>query len=162
MLLSPLIKHMKGEHKSIISQVQTDGFVRLRIDGKIYEIDDDITLDKNKWHNIDIVVDRLIVKKDMDKTRLYDSVETSLKNGKGRIIISSTNDDDIVISENLSCGKCEESIEELEPRNFSFNTPFGACKGCSGLGYKLEVDPNLIIPDENKSCLLYTSDAADE
>ena len=153
MLLSPLIKHMKGEHKSIISQVQTDGFVRLRIDGKIYEIDDDITLDKNKWHNIDIVVDRLIVKKDMDKTRLYDSVETCLKNGKGRIVISSTNDDDIVISESLSCGKCEESIEELEPRNFSFNTPFGACKGCSGLGYKLEVDPNLIIPDENKSLI---------
>ena len=89
MLLSPLIKHMKGEHKSIISQVQTDGFVRLRIDGKIYEIDDDITLDKNKWHNIDIVVDRLIVKKDMDKTRLYDSVETCLKNGKGNFDFNS-------------------------------------------------------------------------
>ena len=153
MLLSPLIKHMKGEHKNLISQVQTDGFVRLRIDGDIYETDENIVLNKNKWHTIDIVVDRLIVKKDMDKTRLYDSVETCLKNGKGRIIIGSAADEDIVVSENLSCGKCDESIEELEPRNFSFNTPFGACKGCSGLGYKLEVDPNLIIPDENKSLI---------
>ena len=153
MLLSPLIKHMKGEHKNLISQVQSDGFVRLRIDGEIYEVEDDISLNKNKWHNIEIVVDRLVVKKNMDKTRLYDSVETCLKRGEGRIIISSANDEDIVISENLSCGNCDESIEELEPRNFSFNTPFGACKGCSGLGYKLEIDPNLVIPDENKSLI---------
>ena len=153
MLLSPIIKHMKGEHKNVISQIKLDGFVRLRVDGEIYEIDEDFSLDKNKWHNIEIVVDRLIVKKDMDKTRLYDSVETCLKRGDGKIIIASSKEDDIVISENLSCGNCDESIEELEPRNFSFNTPFGACKSCSGLGYKLEVDPNLVIPDQEKSLI---------
>ena len=153
MLLSPIIKHMKGEHKNIISQIKLDGFVRLRVDGEIYETDQDISLNKNKWHNIEIVVDRLIVKEDMDKTRLYDSVETCLKRGAGKIIISSAGEDDIVISENLSCGDCDQSIEELEPRNFSFNTPFGACKSCSGLGYKLEVDPNLVIPDQNKSLI---------
>ena len=80
-------------------------------------------------------------------------METCLKRGGGKIIISSTGEDDIIISENLSCGDCDESIEELEPRNFSFNTPFGACKSCSGLGYKLEVDPNLVIPDQNKSLI---------
>ena len=153
MLLSPVIKHMKGEHKNVISQIKLDGFVRLRIDNEIYEIDQEFSLDKNKWHNIEIVVDRLIIKKNMDKTRLYDSVETCLKRGSGKIIIASAHEEDVVISENLSCGDCDKSIEELEPRNFSFNTPFGACKSCSGLGYKLEVDPNLIIPDHNKSLI---------
>jgi len=152
MLLSPIIKHMKGEHKNVIAKIQRDGFVRVRIDGEILEIEDAIKLEKNKWHNIEVVVDRLIVKNDMDKSRLNESVETCLKIGDGKLIISSSNDD-ILVSEHLSCSKCDVSIEELEPRNFSFNTPYGACKNCSGLGYKLQIEPELIIPDPNKSLI---------
>ena len=134
LLLAPLIKHMKGEHKNIITKIKRDGYVRARIDENIYELDEEIKLNKNKWHNIEVVVDRLIIKNNMDRSRLNESVEACLALGAGRLIIASSSEEDIIISENLSCAKCDVSIEELEPRNFSFNTPYGACKPCSGLG----------------------------
>ena len=150
MLLSPVIKHMKGEHKTVLEKIKQDGFVRARVDNQIFEVQEDVALNKNKWHNIEIVVDRLIIKKDMDVSRLNESVEICLKYGSGKLIITDKDNNDIVVSETLSCAKCDVSIEELEPRNFSFNTPYGACGSCSGLGYKMQVDPELVIPDTNK------------
>ncbi len=153
LLLAPLVKHMKGEHKNIITKIKRDGYVRARIDENIYELDEEIKLNKNKWHNIEVVVDRLIIKNNMDRSRLSESVEACLALGAGRLIIASSSEEDIIISENLSCAKCDVSIEELEPRNFSFNTPYGACKPCSGLGYKLQIEPEMIIPDPNKKLI---------
>ena len=153
MLLAPIIKHMKGEHKNAISKIKRDGYVRARIDENIFELEEEINLDKNKWHNIEVVVDRLIIKKNMDRSRLNESVEACLSLGEGRLIIASASEEDTIVSENLSCAKCDISIEELEPRNFSFNTPYGACKSCSGLGYKLQIEPELIIPDPNKKLI---------
>jgi excinuclease ABC subunit A len=150
MLLSPVIKHMKGEHKAVLEKIKQDGFVRARVDNQIFEVQEDVALNKNKWHNIEIVVDRLIIKKNMDVSRLNESVEICLKYGSGKLIITDKDNNDIVVSETLSCAKCDVSIEELEPRNFSFNTPYGACGSCSGLGYKMQVDPELVIPDTNK------------
>ena len=153
MLLAPIIKHMKGEHKNIISKIRRDGYIRARVDGNIFEVEEEIRLDKNKWHNIEVVVDRLIIKKSMDASRLNESVEACLSLGEGRLIIASSSEEDIIVSENLSCANCDISIEELEPRNFSFNTPYGACKSCSGLGYKLQIEPELIIPNPEKKLI---------
>tara|TARA_Y100000590_G_C15742223_1_gene1020669 strand:- start:1309 stop:4341 length:3033 start_codon:yes stop_codon:yes gene_type:complete len=153
MLLAPIIKHMKGEHKNIISKIRRDGYIRARVDGNIFEVEEEIRLNKNKWHNIEVVVDRLIIKKSMDASRLNESVEACLSLGEGRLIIASSSEEDIIVSENLSCANCDISIEELEPRNFSFNTPYGACKSCSGLGYKLQIEPELIIPNPEKKLI---------
>ena len=150
-LLAPLITHMKGEHRTLIEDLRKTGFVRAQIDGKIIDFDSEFQLDKNKWHTIEVVVDRLIIKKNIDKTRLFSSVETCLRIGKGSLICQTQGSKQKKFSESLNCNQCKISLTELEPRNFSFNTPYGACKSCSGLGFNLQADPYLIIPNQNKA-----------
>ncbi|MDD5476596.1 MAG: excinuclease ABC subunit UvrA [Candidatus Omnitrophica bacterium] len=149
-ILAPLIQGKKGQHRGIFSQIQKAGFVRARVDGKIYELGAKIKLAKYKIHNIEIVVDRLNIKADAAK-RLTDSIETALKVGKGTVIISKGASKDIIFSEQYACLKCGISYAQINPRNFSFNSPYGACPECNGLGTKLKFDPDLIIPDKNKS-----------
>ncbi|MDI6606117.1 MAG: excinuclease ABC subunit UvrA, partial [Candidatus Omnitrophota bacterium] len=190
-VLAPLVRGKKGQYRDIFAQVQKSGFVRVRVDGKIYELPLNLKLAKYKIHNIEVVVDRLVIKPEIRK-RLTDSIETALKVGKGIVIInyskskslrataraqarsrseaipgtviasSSTaelwrtprNDrigNDLIFNEQYACTKCGISYAEVEPRNFSFNSPYGACPECNGLGTKLEFDPDLVIPDKNKS-----------
>jgi len=150
-VLSPLVRGKKGEYKNIFEQVQKAGFARCRVNGRIYELPAQVKLEKYKSHNIEVVVDRLIIKPEIKK-RLNDSVETALKTGKGMVIVSRIQEKtDIIFSEQYACVKCGISYPEVEPRNFSFNSPFGACTACNGLGTKLEFDEDLIVPDRNKS-----------
>ncbi|MDD5237930.1 MAG: excinuclease ABC subunit UvrA, partial [Candidatus Omnitrophica bacterium] len=150
-ILAPLVSGRKGEYKEIFSQIQKSGFVRCRVDGKIYELPIKLRLAKYKAHNIEVVVDRLTIKPQI-KSRLTDSVETALKAGKGVVIISQLNrQKDMIFSEQYACAKCGISYAEVEPRIFSFNSPYGACTECNGLGTKLEFDADLVIPDRNKS-----------
>ncbi|MDD5465472.1 MAG: excinuclease ABC subunit UvrA [Candidatus Omnitrophica bacterium] len=149
-ILAPLIQGKKGQHRDIFLQIQKAGFVRARVDGKIYELGAKIKLAKYKIHNIEIVVDRLNIKSDAAK-RLTDSIETALKVGKGTVIISRGVSKDLIFSEQYACLKCGISYAQINPRNFSFNSPYGACSECNGLGTKLKFDPDLIIPDKNKS-----------
>ncbi|MDD5691897.1 MAG: excinuclease ABC subunit UvrA [Candidatus Omnitrophica bacterium] len=149
-ILSPVISGKKGEHKDIFLQIRKSGFVRARVDGKPYEFGDKIKLAKYKAHNIEVVVDRLKIGQET-RNRLTDSVETALKTGKGMLIVSREGVKDAIFSEEYACSKCGISYAELQPRNFSFNSPYGACPECNGLGTKLEFDPELIIPDKEKS-----------
>ena len=151
MILSPIIRHMKGQHLNVIEKIKSEGFSRLRVDGDIFDIDEEIKLEKNKWHNIEIVIDRLIIDSNIDRKRVSSSVETGLKYGNSVIYIDQIDGEEIIYSEDLACTDCNISLSELEPRSFSFNTPFGACSKCTGLGFSLEVDPNLIIRDPNLS-----------
>ncbi|RKX30167.1 MAG: excinuclease ABC subunit UvrA [Candidatus Zixiibacteriota bacterium] len=145
MVLAPLVRGKKGEHKEIIAQAKKEGFVRLRVDGEMVEINGDIELKKTVKHTIEVVVDRLVVKK-RSARRLADSVETALKTANGVVLIN-IKGKDMLFSEQSACLKCGISYEELTPRMFSFNSPFGACPTCSGLGQKMEIDPALVIPD---------------
>jgi len=145
MVMAPLVRGKKGEHKEIIAQARREGFVRLRIDGEIVETDSEITLKKTVKHSIEVVVDRLVVKK-RSARRLADSVETALKTANGIVLIN-IKGKDMLFSEQSACLKCNISYEELTPRMFSFNSPFGACPTCSGLGQKMEIDPALVVPD---------------
>src|SRR5690625_2977904 len=149
-ILAPVVSGRKGEHAKILEQLQQEGYVRIRVNGEMREVTDEIDLDKNKKHSIEVVVDRIIVKKDIE-SRLTDSIETALPLGEGRIIVDVIDGDEIVMNENHACPECGFSIDELEPRLFSFNSPFGACPTCDGLGTNLEVDINLVIPDWNVS-----------
>ncbi len=156
-ILSPLVRGKKGEHKDVFSFIQKSGYSRTRIDGKIYELPIVLKLARYKSHDIEVVVDRLSVKEGI-KQRLTDSVETALKAGKGTIIVSqipegekSFKSADTVFSEEYSCPKCKVSYVEIEPRTFSFNSPYGACPDCNGLGNKLEFDPELVVPERSKS-----------
>ena len=151
LILGPVIKGKKGEHQAILQEIQRNGFVRVRIDGDIYPIEEALfkQLDKNKKHTIDAVVDRLILTKDLDRSRLVDSLETALKLGKGITTISQDNKKDLTFSEHFACEDCGISLPELEPRLFSFNNPYGACSECTGLGEKLEVSSELVIPNKN-------------
>jgi len=149
MVLAPLVRGKKGEHKDIIEGAFGEGFVRLRIDGDIVDTDSDINLDKKKKHTIEAVVDRLVVK-NKSKRRLADSVETALKAGQGTVLIN-IKKQDLIFSEQFACLNCNISYEEISPRLFSFNSPFGACQTCDGLGQKMEVDPDLVVPDWTKS-----------
>ena len=152
-ILAPLVRGRKGEYKDIFSQVQKAGFVRVRIDGKVYETDNKVKLDKYKVHNIEVVVDRLSIKQDIKK-RLSDSIETALKIGKGIVIIYNLQKKkENLFSEQYSCSVCGVSLSEIEPRIFSFNSPYGACSACNGLGTKLEFDSDLVIPERNKPVL---------
>lgn len=149
-ILAPVIRSKKGQHKSIINQIQKQGFLRVRIDGEVYKVDDKIELDKNKKHTVEILVDRLVVEPSM-KERITESVELAIKLGDGLIIVHELNGVDHIFSENFACPKCNVSLEELTPRMFSFNSPFGACKKCEGIGTHMEVNPDLVVPDKNKS-----------
>ncbi|MCK4234866.1 excinuclease ABC subunit UvrA [candidate division WOR-3 bacterium] len=152
MVLAPIVRSKKGEHKEILKSVQRKGFVRVRINGKIYEIEDIPKIDKNRKHLIEIVVDRLITKKGMRK-RVADSVEMALREGEGQLIIAEKNREDILFSELLACPHCNISYGEITPRFFSFNSPFGACSACSGLGTKMEIDEELLIINDDLSIL---------
>ena len=150
-VLAPVIRGKKGEYTKLFSDARKSGFVRVRADGVMYELSEEISLDKNKKHNIEIVVDRLIVKEDIKK-RLTDSLETALKHGKGMVIIENlTEKEELIFSQNYACPVCGISIDELQPRSFSFNNPFGACPTCTGLGHQLKVDVNLLVGDWDKS-----------
>ena len=149
-ILSPLISGRKGEYRDIFSLMQKSGFTRCRIDGKFYELPVKIKLEKYKAHSIEVVVDRVIVKPE-NKSRITESVELALKTGKGILIVHRPLTIDHVFSEQYACAKCGISFAEIEPRIFSFNSPYGACPACNGLGIKLEFDPDLVVPDRNKS-----------
>ncbi len=185
LILAPVIKHKKGEHTAIFDDARRAGFVRVRVDGDVVELSEDISLNKNQWHNIEIVVDRVIVRNTTERERLTQSVETALKASDGTLTVSVLNPSerlveeltsgarstvaagtinkqrqrsksglqpqDLSYSEQFSCPDCDISMSELEPRNFSFNTPFGACTECSGIGFRLEIDPDLVLPNKNVS-----------
>ena len=152
-ILAPVVRRRKGEHKDIIESARQSGFVRVRIDGETHDLSENFSLDKQKWHDIEIVVDRLVINKTSDSSRVTDSAETALKQTNGLLIVNIIGRDDILFSEAAACLDCNTNIEELEPRTFSFNNPYGACSTCTGLGYKLVGDPDLAIPDKSKSIL---------
>lgn len=145
-ILAPLISGRKGEHSKLFVDVQKQGFVRVRVNGETRDLSEKIELDKNKKHTIDVVVDRIVVKDDV-QTRLADSLETALKLANGRVIVDIMEKEELLFSQNLACPECGFSVEELAPRMFSFNSPFGACPDCDGLGSQMIVDPDLLVPD---------------
>uniref|UniRef100_UPI0027DDBCA9 excinuclease ABC subunit UvrA n=1 Tax=uncultured Clostridium sp. TaxID=59620 RepID=UPI0027DDBCA9 len=149
-IMAPVVRGRKGEHVKLLEQAKKSGYVRVRIDGNMYELSDNISLEKNKKHNIEIVVDRLSVKEGIEK-RLTDSIETALKLAEGLMMVDVIGQEPMNFSQSFSCPDCGISIEEIEPRSFSFNNPFGACPDCFGLGYKMEFDAELLIPDERLS-----------
>ncbi|MDO4554495.1 MAG: excinuclease ABC subunit UvrA [Lachnospiraceae bacterium] len=149
-LLAPIVRGRKGEHVKIFSQAKKSGYVRVRVDGNIYDLSEEIKLEKNKKHNIEIVVDRLVVREGMEK-RLADSIETVLHLSDGLLSVDVIGGEEIHFSQSFSCPDCNISIDEVEPRSFSFNNPFGACPTCAGLGYKMEFDVDLMIPDRSLS-----------
>ena len=149
-LLAPVVRGRKGEHQKLLEQAKRSGYVRVIVDGSMYELTEEIKLDKNKKHNIEIVVDRLMVKPGIEK-RLSDSIENVLELSKGLMTVDVINGEPIQFSESFSCPDCGISIGEIEPRSFSFNNPFGACPTCFGLGYKMEFDVDLMIPDKRLS-----------
>ncbi|PWW08295.1 excinuclease ABC subunit A [Paenibacillus cellulosilyticus] len=150
-ILAPIVSGRKGEHTKLLQDVQKQGFVRVRIDGEIRELGgEEIVLEKNKKHSIEVVVDRIVVKSDV-QTRLADSLETALKLAEGKVIVDVMEKEELMFSSNLACPECGFSIDELAPRMFSFNSPFGACPECDGLGAKMIVDPDLLVTDPSKS-----------
>ncbi len=151
MILAPLVRDRKGEHQAIFKDLQKAGFVRVRVDGQIYDLSEEFQLDKNKKHTIEVVVDRLQIEQDENATRLADSVETALKLGSGVVLVKVLDGEELLFSEHFACVYCSISLGEIAPRTFSFNSPYGACPACTGLGCKLEIDPNLVIPDKELS-----------
>ena len=152
-VLAPVIRGKKGEHQKVFADAKKSGYVRVRVDGNPYDLSDEIPLSKSKKHNIEIVVDRLVMKEDIVR-RLTDSIETALHLSEGQVMIHLVSTDEILpFSQNYACEDCGISLPELEPRMFSFNNPYGACPGCSGLGYQLKVDPDLIMPNRSLSIL---------
>ncbi|MGM8366075.1 excinuclease ABC subunit UvrA [Virgibacillus sp. W0181] len=149
-ILAPVVTGRKGEHVKVLEDLKKEGYVRIRVDNEMREVTDEIKLEKNKKHSIEVVVDRIVVKEGV-ASRLSDSIETALPLGDGRIIVDVIGDEELVFNENHACPICGFSIEELEPRLFSFNSPYGACTTCSGLGTNLEVDIDLVIPDWEKT-----------
>jgi len=151
-VLAPLVRGRKGEYREVFKRARSDGYIRMRVDGEIRSLDEDITLDKYVKHNIEVVVDRLVVS-DRIRTRLTDSVETALKLAEGLVIVNVPGGEDRLFSEHFACHECGISLEEIEPRLFSFNSPYGACPACSGLGTILEIDPEKVIPDPSMSIM---------
>ncbi len=149
-ILAPVVSGRKGEHSKLFADVQKQGFVRVRVNGEIRDLSETIELEKNKKHSIEVVVDRIVVKDDV-ATRLADSLEMALKLGGGRVIVDVMDKEELLFNANLACPICGFSMEELAPRMFSFNSPFGACPDCDGLGVKMVVDPALLVPDRAKS-----------
>ncbi|HAD07261.1 MAG TPA: excinuclease ABC subunit UvrA, partial [Anaerolineaceae bacterium] len=161
LILAPIVRGRKGTYQAVFDEIRKAGFVRVRVDGTVYSLDDEITLDRYKIHNIEAVVDRLVLSQaesaedeQAARSRLTDSVETALKVGEGYLIVQNLSSDppqDLFYSEHLACPEHGVSLPEIEPRTFSFNTPHGACPDCQGLGSKLEIDPDLLIPDKERS-----------
>ncbi len=149
-VLSPIVEDQKGTHKDVLEKIKREGFLRVRVDGIEYEIEESIELDKNKNHNLEIIVDRLIIKPEI-RSRLYESIEIATTLGQGKVIIDVLSKEEIVMSEKYACPHCDFSLPELEPRMFSFNAPYGACFDCKGLGVKLEIDVDLIVPNKELS-----------
>jgi excinuclease ABC subunit A len=146
-----LVRDRKGEHQTIFKDLQKAGFVRIRVDGQIYDLSEEFQLDKNKKHTIEVVVDRLQIEQNENATRLADSIETALKLGSGVVLVKVLDGEELLFSEHFACVYCGISLGEIAPRTFSFNSPYGACPACTGLGCKLEIDPNLVIPDKGLS-----------
>ena len=151
-LLAPVVRGRKGTHAKLFERAKKNGYVRVRVDGNLYELSEEIALDKNIKHNIEIIVDRLMVREGIEQ-RLTDSIETVLGLAEGLLIVDVMDGEPINFSQSFSCPDCGISIEEIEPRSFSFNNPFGACPECFGLGYKMEFDEDLIIPDKSLSIM---------
>ena len=151
MLLSPLIRDRKGEYQSVFDDLRQAGYVRVRVDGRIYDLSEEFQLDKNKKHSIEAVIDRLVIGQSGSQSRIADSVETALKLGAGVVMVSIIDGEELLFSEHFACVHCGISLGEIAPRTFSFNSPHGACPACTGLGIKLEIDPELIIPDKELS-----------
>ncbi|MCC3379534.1 excinuclease ABC subunit UvrA [Paenibacillus farraposensis] len=149
-ILAPLVSGRKGEHKTLFADIAKQGFVRVRVNGELRELSEKIELEKNKKHSIEVVVDRIVVKEDV-RARLSDSIETALKLSGGQLLVDIIGQEELRFSSNFACPICGFSIDELSPRMFSFNNPFGACPDCDGLGAKMVVDPDLLIPDPEKS-----------
>ncbi len=156
-LLAPKVRRKKGEHKEIFETARRAGYVRIRVNGEILLLEetDSLTLNKQKWHYIELVIDRLIIREDTEHSRVAESVETALREGEGLALAlrqadrEGEKDEELVFSEQFACVRCGTSLPEIEPRTFSFNSPHGACPACTGLGYKLEVDPELVVPNKN-------------
>lgn len=152
-ILSPIVRGRKGTHEKILENIKKNGFIRARVDGEIYDLtDEEVNLDKNKKHNIEAVIDRIVIKEGIEG-RITESIETSLKIGEGLVIASIVGGEEILFSENFACPDCGISIDELAPRLFSFNSPFGKCDYCDGLGTLIEIDEKLVIPDTNLSIM---------
>lgn len=151
-ILAPIVRGRKGEHVKELEKVKRSGYVRVRCDGNIYDLSEDIKLEKNKKHSIEVVVDRLVIK-DSIVSRLAESIETAMNTADGLVIVSVVGGEEKLYSQNYACPEHDISIEELSPRMFSFNNPYGACETCSGLGVFEEIDVNAVVPDENKSIL---------
>lgn len=149
-ILAPIVRRKKGQHKTIFEKIQKDGYVRVRVDGDIFDVTEVPELSKSKMHNIEVVIDRL-VNKDGIRSRLFDSVEAASRLGDGYLMIDTMDGNELLFSEHYSCPVCGFTVPELEPRLFSFNAPFGSCPTCDGLGIKLEVDLDLVVPDPSKS-----------
>lgn len=149
-ILSPIVKEKKGQHKKVLEKIKSEGYVRLRVDNEVMDIGDEIELDKNKKHSIEVIIDRIVVK-DGIRSRLFDSVEAALSLADGYVIADIIDQEEILFSEHYACPVCGFTLPPLEPRLFSFNAPFGACSECDGLGTKLEVDVDLVIPDRSLS-----------
>jgi excinuclease ABC subunit A len=155
-ILAPLIKGKKGEHRTVLEEIEKAGFIKVRLDGKIYRLSEmnSLEIDRNKKHSLEVVVDRLTIEEEIDRLRLADSVETALKIGRGILIVNLTSkkkEEDFIFSQHFACPWCGISLPELEPRLFSFNSPYGACPACEGLGEKFEVSPELVVPDPSLS-----------
>ncbi|MEE9315810.1 MAG: excinuclease ABC subunit UvrA, partial [bacterium] len=149
-VLAPLVRGRKGVYRELFQRVRQEGYVRVRVDGKIYGLEEEIRLDKNKKHNIEVVVDRLVIRPEV-KTRLTDSIETALKLAQGMVLIDTTGKRSSLFSIHNACPHCGISMGEISPRSFSFNSPYGACSSCSGLGTKIEIEPDLVVPDKSLS-----------
>jgi excinuclease ABC subunit A len=151
MIMAPLIRDRKGEYLSVFDDLRKAGYARVRVDGEIHDLSDQLQLDKNRKHNIEVVVDRLVIGQSESQSRIADSVETSLKLGAGIVLVSVVGGEELLFSEHFACVHCEISLGEIAPRSFSFNSPHGACPVCTGLGMKREIDPDLVIPDKSIS-----------
>ena len=150
MVLSPVVRGEKGTHKEVLDDLRKSGYARVRVNGEVLDLSEDINLEKNKKDDIDVIIDRLVIKEDI-RSRLFESIENATKLSDGKVIISIIGDKEILMSEHLACPYCDFSMPELEPRMFSFNSPFGACPSCKGLGFKQKIDEDLIIPDKSLS-----------
>ena len=152
MVMSPIVKGEKGTHKDLFDKLRKEGYIRVKVDNELKDLSEEIELEKNKKHNISVIIDRLVIKEGI-RSRLYSSLETATNLGHGKVIIDIVNGEEILMSEDYACPHCDYSLEELEPRIFSFNAPYGSCDDCKGLGIKYKIDVDLVIPDRSKSIL---------